>query len=227
MRAGWRHALQTPLCDVLWRRSDESGEPLLPSALVQALQLEEARAGRRKTRASAREVEAQPTPRPLAVGAAAGRAISFPPAPTKTCAAAPTASLRCASWACRRPTRSTPRSTSATSATGCTRCCGAFHEALPRPAEPPGARAQRACWTSRPTRSRATQRPGRRASSCPSRRPGRRCATATSHWLARARGEGGRRVRAGRERARDAAGTGEAGRAHRPHRPAGRRRARW
>ncbi len=40
IRAGWRNAVQTLYCDVLWRRSDESGEPLLPSPLVQALQLE-------------------------------------------------------------------------------------------------------------------------------------------------------------------------------------------
>ncbi len=35
----WQHALQTPLCDALWRCSDDAGEPLLPSALVQLLQL--------------------------------------------------------------------------------------------------------------------------------------------------------------------------------------------
>jgi len=67
MRAGWRHALQTPECDVLWRCNDESGEPLLPSALVQALQLEEAAQGGQDPR-EAREVQAHPTPRPLAVG---------------------------------------------------------------------------------------------------------------------------------------------------------------
>lgn len=66
-RAGWRHALQTPRCDVLWRRSDESGEPLLPSALVQALQLEEAAQAGQDPR-EAREVQAQPTQRPAAVG---------------------------------------------------------------------------------------------------------------------------------------------------------------
>ncbi len=38
--AAWQHALQTPVCDVLWRQSDEAGETLLPSTLVQALQLE-------------------------------------------------------------------------------------------------------------------------------------------------------------------------------------------
>ena len=37
--AAWQHALQTPLCDVLWRQSDEAGEALLPSTLVQSLQL--------------------------------------------------------------------------------------------------------------------------------------------------------------------------------------------
>jgi ATP-dependent helicase/nuclease subunit B len=37
--AAWQHALQSPLCDVLWRQSDEAGEALLPSTLVQSLQL--------------------------------------------------------------------------------------------------------------------------------------------------------------------------------------------
>ncbi len=37
--AAWQHALQTPFCDVLWRKSDDAGEPLLPSALVQQTQL--------------------------------------------------------------------------------------------------------------------------------------------------------------------------------------------
>lgn len=37
--AAWRHALQTPVCDVLWRCSDDAGETLLPSALVQRVQL--------------------------------------------------------------------------------------------------------------------------------------------------------------------------------------------
>jgi ATP-dependent helicase/nuclease subunit B len=69
VRAGWRHALQTPLCDVLWRRSDESGEPLLPSALVQALQLESLLQAAPDPRV-ARELDAQTTSRPLAVGKA-------------------------------------------------------------------------------------------------------------------------------------------------------------
>ena len=38
-RCAWRYALQTPVCDVLWRTSDETGETLLASSLVQLLQL--------------------------------------------------------------------------------------------------------------------------------------------------------------------------------------------
>jgi ATP-dependent helicase/nuclease subunit B len=37
--AAWQHALQTPFCDVLWRGSDDTGETLLPSVLVQQVQL--------------------------------------------------------------------------------------------------------------------------------------------------------------------------------------------
>jgi ATP-dependent helicase/nuclease subunit B len=35
LRAAWADALARPAVDVLWRRSDEGGEPLLPSPLVQ------------------------------------------------------------------------------------------------------------------------------------------------------------------------------------------------
>jgi ATP-dependent helicase/nuclease subunit B len=38
-RAAWHIALQTPVCDVLWRTSENTGEPVLPSPLVQSLQL--------------------------------------------------------------------------------------------------------------------------------------------------------------------------------------------
>ncbi len=38
-RAAWHIALQTPVCDVLWRKSETTGEPVLPSSLVQSLQL--------------------------------------------------------------------------------------------------------------------------------------------------------------------------------------------
>ena len=37
-RAAWMHALQTPVVDVLWRTSDDAGETLMPSVLVQLLQ---------------------------------------------------------------------------------------------------------------------------------------------------------------------------------------------
>ncbi|MBC5766606.1 PD-(D/E)XK nuclease family protein [Ramlibacter albus] len=39
-RAAWEQALQVPHVDVLWRQSDERGEPLLASPLVQLLRLE-------------------------------------------------------------------------------------------------------------------------------------------------------------------------------------------
>ncbi len=68
-RAGWRSALQTPQCDVLWRPSDDSGEPLLASALVQALQLD-GPAPRGAGPARAARGRAQPVPRPAAARAA-------------------------------------------------------------------------------------------------------------------------------------------------------------
>lgn len=43
--AAWQHALQTPYCDVLWRESDDTGETVLPSALVQLAQAASAGAG--------------------------------------------------------------------------------------------------------------------------------------------------------------------------------------
>ena len=67
MRVGWRHALQTPHTDVLWRRSDESGEPLLASALVQALQLEGAGQPGEDPR-GLRALAVQPVQRPLPQG---------------------------------------------------------------------------------------------------------------------------------------------------------------
>lgn len=39
LRASWRQALQAPVCDVLWRSSDDTGEHIAASALVQWLQL--------------------------------------------------------------------------------------------------------------------------------------------------------------------------------------------
>ncbi|MFT4193198.1 PD-(D/E)XK nuclease family protein [Ottowia sp.] len=66
--AAWRVALAVPQVDVLWRTSDDSGEPLLPSPLVQALQL----AGRGVTGVDARTARAlvaQPVPSPAPSGA--------------------------------------------------------------------------------------------------------------------------------------------------------------
>ncbi|MDR3454056.1 MAG: PD-(D/E)XK nuclease family protein, partial [Rhodoferax sp.] len=66
VRAAWRDALQTPHSDVLWRHSDDTGEPLLPSPLVQELLLE----GLTPTTVDPREhraVPSQPAPRPQPV----------------------------------------------------------------------------------------------------------------------------------------------------------------
>jgi len=40
LRSAWQQALQTPVVDLLWRESDDGGEPLLPSPLLQALRLQ-------------------------------------------------------------------------------------------------------------------------------------------------------------------------------------------
>ena len=69
LRAAWHHALQTPTVDVLWRTGDEGGEPLLPSALVQALHLDGA-ASPGVDRRGQRTFTANPTPRPLPDGSA-------------------------------------------------------------------------------------------------------------------------------------------------------------
>jgi ATP-dependent helicase/nuclease subunit B len=69
VRAGWRCALQAPFSDVLWRSSDDSGELLLPSPLVLALQLEADVAQGDDVR-GLRQLQAAPTEPPQAVGAA-------------------------------------------------------------------------------------------------------------------------------------------------------------
>ncbi len=79
-REAWHHALQLPHLDVLWRRS-EAGEHLMPSGFVQALLLDEVKAGKqgeqRKPQAqqttsadprSLRQVVLTPTARPLPHG---------------------------------------------------------------------------------------------------------------------------------------------------------------
>jgi ATP-dependent helicase/nuclease subunit B len=68
-RAGWQQALAVPQVDVLWRCADAAGEPVLPSTLVQQLQLD----GASQTGTDPRvdhAVAAAPTPRPLPSGAA-------------------------------------------------------------------------------------------------------------------------------------------------------------
>jgi ATP-dependent helicase/nuclease subunit B len=66
-RAAWHIALQTPVCDVLWRKSESTGEPVLPSSLVQSLQLK-LKLTHAKTETLEprwrRQIEANPTPRP-------------------------------------------------------------------------------------------------------------------------------------------------------------------
>jgi ATP-dependent helicase/nuclease subunit B len=62
--AAWLHALQTPVCDVLWRCSDDSGEILLPSALVQRVQLERSASLQADDPRQARTVTTVPVQRP-------------------------------------------------------------------------------------------------------------------------------------------------------------------
>ena len=70
LRAAWRHALQTPACDVLWRTADEAGEALLPSALVQLLLWESAHRPETHDPRSDRLLNRTPVLRPLPQGAA-------------------------------------------------------------------------------------------------------------------------------------------------------------
>lgn len=64
MRAAWQFALQTPVCDVLWRTGDEAGETLLPSALVQLLNLSDTAPDPR----AQRSIKAAPVLPPLPQG---------------------------------------------------------------------------------------------------------------------------------------------------------------
>lgn len=67
LTAAWQQVLQTPFCDVLWRCSDDSGETLLPSALVQRAQLDRADAAQAVDPRQGRVVAPAPVhqPRPL------------------------------------------------------------------------------------------------------------------------------------------------------------------
>lgn len=66
LREGWRHALRIPHVDVLWRKTDDTGEPVLPSPLVQQLVLDQqgVRAPEPRER---RDVAPQPVARPAPV----------------------------------------------------------------------------------------------------------------------------------------------------------------
>ena len=70
-RAAWLCALQSPVCDVLWRQTESTGEPLLASALVQSLALT---LGLQQPISTAteprpvRQLEAVPTPKPQPTG---------------------------------------------------------------------------------------------------------------------------------------------------------------
>jgi ATP-dependent helicase/nuclease subunit B len=70
----WRHALQAPEVDVTWRSSDEKGEPILPSVLVQQLQLQGAGSAGEDAREQ-RTVAVQPVvrPQPIAPQISIGR----------------------------------------------------------------------------------------------------------------------------------------------------------
>jgi ATP-dependent helicase/nuclease subunit B len=66
-RAAWHIALQTLVCDVLWRQSESTGEPVLPSSLVQSLQLKLKlnQIENESTEPRIKQfLEANPTPRP-------------------------------------------------------------------------------------------------------------------------------------------------------------------
>jgi len=67
-RAAWAAALHNPSCELLWRQSDASGEPVRPSPLVQALQLDHVLQPATDPR-SPREVAVQPTDCPKPSGA--------------------------------------------------------------------------------------------------------------------------------------------------------------
>ncbi len=64
LRAAWCHALSMPQVDLLWRTSDEGGEPLLPSTLVQQIRLASGDDQAEDPR-ELRELLAAPVPRPM------------------------------------------------------------------------------------------------------------------------------------------------------------------
>lgn len=64
-RSAWQLALATPYCDVLWRTGDNSAEALLPSPLVQSLQLN-CPAGLASDTREVRQLKVEPQTRPRA-----------------------------------------------------------------------------------------------------------------------------------------------------------------
>ncbi len=68
LRAAWQHALQSPQCDVLWRTSDDAGETLLPSSLVQLLQMVPAEVRQATDPRDVRTLHAAPTCAPMPTG---------------------------------------------------------------------------------------------------------------------------------------------------------------
>lgn len=71
LHAGWSHALQSPACDVLWRTSDDAGETLMPSKLVQLLQSRQVHTSALHSGTDPRlerTVDATPTPPPFPLG---------------------------------------------------------------------------------------------------------------------------------------------------------------
>lgn len=74
-RAAWHSALQTPHCDVLWRTGDDSGETLLPSMLVQELEMQMVRhTGSARQAHDPRELRSI-TPAPAAPPQPSGQAL--------------------------------------------------------------------------------------------------------------------------------------------------------
>lgn len=67
-RAAWSAALHNPSCEIVWRQSDATGEPVRPSPLVQALHLDHALQSAADPRTE-REVAVQPTACPAPSGA--------------------------------------------------------------------------------------------------------------------------------------------------------------
>ncbi len=64
----WHNALKTPVCDVFWRSADETGEELLPSPLVQLLELSQMPCADAPDPRLQRMLRGEPTVPPLPTG---------------------------------------------------------------------------------------------------------------------------------------------------------------